>query len=78
VPIITTVGGKRIIAFYVPGNGSCDIDAVVWDLDNADARTAARIRLNLNPGHVVHIDSAENRSLTLRCGDFAKTLAVIR
>ena len=77
-PILTTVGGKRVIAFYVPGNGGCDIDAVVWDSDNADVCTAARIRVNLDPGHVIHIDSAKNRSLTLQCGDFAKALAVIR
>lgn len=77
-PILITVGSKRVIAFYVPGNGGCDVDAVVWDSDNTDAHTAARIRVNLNPGHVVHIDSGENSSLTLQCGNFAKTLAVIR
>ena len=77
-PILITVGSKRVIAFYTPGNGGCDVDAVVWDSDNADARTAARIRVNLDPGRVVHIDSAENRSLTLQCGDFAATLAAIR
>jgi hypothetical protein len=34
-PILTTVGGKRVIAFYVRGNDGCDIDAVVWDSENA-------------------------------------------
>jgi len=77
-PLLTTVGSKRVIAFYVPGEGGCDIDAVVWDANHADSRTAARLRVNLRPGHVIHIDSAENRSLTLRCGDFAATLAIIR
>jgi hypothetical protein len=30
-PILTTVGSKRIIAFYVPDTGSCAVNAVVWE-----------------------------------------------
>lgn len=77
-PILITVGSKRVIAFYVPGNGDCYVDAVVWDSYDADARTAVRIRVNLKPGQIAHIESAENRSLALQCGDLAKTLAVSR
>ena len=77
-PILTTVGSKRVIAFYVPGNGDCYVDAVVWDSYDADARTAVRIRVNLKPGQIAHIESAENRPLALQCGDLAKTLAVSR
>ena len=76
-PILTTVGSKRVIAFYVPGSGTCAIQAVVWDRNDADAASAARVRVSLNPGQTAQIDSAENRSLTLQCGAYAETLAVI-
>ena len=76
-PILVTFDSKRVVAFYVPSNGGCDVDTVVWDFDDADARKATRIRVKLNPGQIVHIDSAENASLALQCGDFAETLAVV-
>ncbi|MGB6922317.1 MAG: hypothetical protein WBE08_02510, partial [Methyloceanibacter sp.] len=49
-PILTTVGSKQVIAFYVPGSGTCAIQAVVWDRNDADAASAARVRVSLNPG----------------------------
>lgn len=79
-PILTTVGSKRIIAFYVPDSGRCAVNAVVWDNTDADTDmpySAARVRSRLRPGQIVHIDSAENESLNLRCGDSAATLAVV-
>ena len=61
-PILTTVGSERVIAFYEPDNGRCALHAVV--LDNTDAHTgmttAARFRISLEPGQIVHIDSADN------------------
>ena len=68
-PILITVGTKRVIAFYVPGNGECYVDAVIWDTYDADARAAVRLRVNLSPGQIALIESAENRSLALKCGD---------
>jgi hypothetical protein len=50
---------------------------VVWDGNDTDAKTAARVRISLNPGQTTYIDSGENESLTLRCGDYAETLAVV-
>jgi hypothetical protein len=76
-PIITTVGSKRVIAFYVPGNGGCNIQAVIWNGDDTDANTAAGIRVSLTPGQTTAIDSVENKSLTLKCGDDAETLAMV-
>jgi hypothetical protein len=76
-PLITMVGSKRVIAFYVPGNGGCNVQAVIWYVDDADANTAAGIRVSLNPGQTAAIDSAENKSLTLKCGDYAETLAAV-
>jgi hypothetical protein len=76
-PILTTVGSKRVIAFYVPGNGHCGINVVVWDRSDASGDSAARVRVNLSPRQTVHIDSAENKSINLQCGESAETLALV-
>ena len=78
-PILTTVGNKRVIAFYEPDNGQCVVNAVVYDKTDAytGMTTAARVRVSLNPGQITSIDSVENKSLTLKCGDDAETLAIV-
>jgi hypothetical protein len=76
-PMITMVGSKRVIAFYVPGNGGCNVQAVIWNGDDTAATTAAGFRASLNPGQTASIDSAENKSLTLKCGDHAESLAAV-
>jgi hypothetical protein len=78
-PILTTVGSKRIIAFYVPDTGSCAVNAVVWEKDaNTDMPySSERVRVSLIQGQIFHIDSTGNESINLRCGDNAATLAVV-
>jgi hypothetical protein len=76
-PILTTVGSKRVIAFYVPGDGNCGINVVVWDRSDIGGGSAARVRVSLNPHQSVHIDSAENKSINLQCGEYADTLALV-
>jgi hypothetical protein len=76
-PILTTVGRQRVIAFYQPGNAHCAFNAVVWDNTNPNAVSAARVRINLKPGQIVHIDNTENKSLNLQCGSNAKTLSAV-
>jgi len=76
-PILTTVGNKRVIAFFVPGNGQCNVQAVIWNADDAEANTAAGVRVSLQPGQTAYIDSSATELLTLRCGDYAETLAAI-
>ena len=39
--------------------------------------SAARVRVSLDPSQMVHIDSAENKSINLQCGDHAETLALV-
>ena len=75
-PILTTVGGKRVIAFYGPGGGNCDLHVIVWNQNDASGDSVARVRVSLNPRQMVHIDSAENKSINLQCGDNAETLAL--
>ena len=41
-PILTTVGSKRVIAFYEPNSGHCDFRAVVWNTTDINADSAAR------------------------------------
>jgi hypothetical protein len=76
-PILATVGSKNVIASYAPASGTCAIRVVVWDAKDTDAASAARIRVSLDPGQTASIDSAENKSLTLKCGDYAESLAVV-
>jgi hypothetical protein len=61
-PILATVGGKRVIAFYEPRYGQCGMHVVVWN--SADASG-------------IHIDTADNKSIDLKCGDYAETLSLI-
>ena len=78
-PIIASVGNKRVIAFYLPGSTDCALHAVIGDNDiNAAVDTpAVRIRVSLEPGQIVHIDTTENKSLNLQCGSNAENLSVV-
>jgi hypothetical protein len=78
-PILTTVGNKRVIAFYEPDNGHCAVNAVIYDKTDAytGMTTAARVRVSLYPRELVHIDSTDNESLNLQCGDNAENLAIV-
>jgi hypothetical protein len=77
-PILTKVGDKRVVAFYSPGSRRCALHAVVWDnSEDGTEISAARVRVSLEPGQVVHIDSAENESVNLQCGSNAADLAVV-
>src|SRR5262245_13467586 len=49
-PILVTVGQKHIVAFFVPGNGQCNVQAVIWNADDLEAKSAAGVRVNLNHG----------------------------
>lgn len=76
-PILTTIGSKRLIAFYVPESGRCSINAVVFDVASPDAPYAAwRIRISLLPGEAFHLDGTEHKSIDLRCGKDAASLAL--
>ena len=77
VPILTTVGNKRIIAFYEPGGDRCAINVVMWDNGDVSGDSASRVRVNLNPRQMVGIDSPENKSINLECGESANTLALV-
>jgi len=60
----------------VPGNVKCNVQAVIWNADDVEAKSAG-VRISLNPGQTVSIDSSATESFKLRCGDQADTLAAI-
>ena len=76
-PILTTVGSKRVLAFFEPGSGQCAFQAVIWNTADVDADTTSRFRTNLNPRQMVSIDTPDNKSLKLQCGDKAESLAIV-
>ena len=78
-PILTTFGNKRVIAFYEPDNGRCFVNAVVWDKTDVDTgtTTAARVRVKLSPREIVHIDSTDNKTISLECGEYGDALKLV-
>src|SRR5262245_34694605 len=76
-PILATVSGKRIIAFYQPDHGNCAVHLVVWNPTDENAESTAGFQATLNPRQIAHIEAAENKSLYLQCSDHAEHLALI-
>lgn len=74
-PIIASVGASRVVAFYTPDGGNCAVQAVVWQNESGD--DAKRVRVSLSPRQIVHLDSAEQKTLNLQCGERAEQLAVV-
>lgn len=82
VPILTTVASKRIVAFYSPVSGRCAVQMVIGDIRDPEAALVSRIRVDLEPGQMVHLDAVEQKSLNvksldLECGENAEKLAIV-
>jgi hypothetical protein len=75
--IMTTFGSKGVIAFYESDGTHCGIYAVVYDVADESGASAAQIRMSLNALQVVTIDSPDHKSLALKCGENAESLAAI-
>jgi hypothetical protein len=76
-PILATFGEKRIVASFTSGSGACALQAVVWNADDIDAKSAAQFRVSLDPGQTTQIDGSSTDTLKLQCGAYARTLAVV-
>ena len=76
-PILKTVGNKHVIAFFVEGNGQCNVQSVMWNADDMEAKSAVGVWFSLNPGQTASIHSSATESFTLKCDDHAETLAAI-
>jgi len=76
-PILATLGGQHVIAFFVPERGSCAVNAIIWKDARADAPYASsRVKVSLRPGEMVQFDEVQ-KSMNLLCGPEASTLAVV-
>ena len=75
--IMTTFGTKGVIAFYEPDGTHCGLYAVVYNVADESGASAAQIRVSLNARQVVNIDGADQKSLSLQCGDNAATLRIV-
>ena len=75
--ITTTFGSKGVIAFYEPDGAHCGLYAVVYNREDESGATAVRVRMSLNARQVVNIDGADQKSLSLQCGDNAATLRIV-
>ncbi len=76
-PILADIGGRRVIAFFVPERGSCAVNTIMWKDAGADAPyTSSRVRLSLRPGEMIRFDG-EKLSMNLLCGADASTLALV-
>jgi hypothetical protein len=76
-PIVTSFGNKGLIAFYEPDGTHCGLYAVVYNLSDESGASAAQVRLSMNAGQVVNIDSPDNKSLSLQCGNSAEALRIV-
>ena len=63
--ILTTVGSKRLIAFYEPDGANCGLHVVIWNSADESGDSPARVRVSLMARQTVHIDSADNKSINL-------------
>jgi hypothetical protein len=77
--ILATFGTKRAIAFYEANNGRCAVNAIVYEKTDAETglTTATRVRVSLDPREMVQFDSSDNETMSLQCGERAKTLKVV-
>src|SRR5262249_19573570 len=76
-PILTTIGNKNVVAFFSPGNGQCNVQAVFWNADDMAAKSAGGVRISLEPAQTVSIDSSPTETLTFKCGDYAESLSAL-
>jgi hypothetical protein len=76
-PITTTFGSKGVIAFYEPNGDHCGLYAVVYNRADESGASAVQVRMSLDARQVVNIDGADQKSLSLQCGDNAETLRIV-
>jgi hypothetical protein len=74
-----TIGSKFVSGYFQQRSSRCHVTLMVIekpDLDTPLLSTAARVRLILKPGQVAGLDSAEDRSLNVTCGESGDTVNV--
>ena len=73
---LTTVGKTRLIAFYEPDGIKCGLNVVMWESADDSGNAPTRVRVSLMARQTVNIDSVDNKSVKLECGDLADSLSI--
>ena len=76
-PILASVGGSRLLAFYEPADGKCVVNAVMSAATAEGGVDASRVRVALHPGELFHLDSAKNERVVFTCAPDAKAMTVL-
>ena len=75
------LGSKKAIGYYTKADEACAVTLMLAensDPDQANLPSAARLHVELVPGQLASVDSAEGRSLQIICGHDADSLTVIK
>jgi hypothetical protein len=73
------LGSKRMSGYFVAQDAACLVTLMIseaGDPEQMQPLSAARVRLQLQPGQMAGLDSEEGRSLNFTCGDEAAMLLV--
>lgn len=73
------LGTKRATTYFQSAAGQCDVTVMVSEADPMVKATyvpASRMRIQLQPGNVTHLDSVDGKSLSFACDANAKTMTV--
>ncbi|SMF80969.1 hypothetical protein SAMN06265365_13934 [Tistlia consotensis] len=71
------LGSKQVSGYFLEQAATCRVTLMVAERNEAGDPAPAspvRLRLTLRPGDVAGLDSAEDRSLNLTCGEAATSL----
>ena len=71
------LGSKRAVGYFSAEDGACQVTLMVAediDPDVAMPLSAARLRVALQPGQTVQLDSDERKFLDLTCGPGAQSI----
>ena len=73
-----TIGSKSMSGYFVQRNSVCVVTLMIAEKTDPDlqSQSAPRVRVMLDPGQVVGVDSEEGRSLNLTCGEDAAEVVV--
>ena len=69
--ILTTVGSKRLIAFYEPDGANCGLHVVIWNSADESGDSPARVRVSLMARQTVpcrDADACRHQQVSCRWG----------
>lgn len=76
--LIANMGSTHVIAFFEAANGRCAINAVIWDdLAGDPGESAKRVRVRIDAGDLLHVETVAQGTVNLRCGKDAATLVAV-